>query len=501
MTIAFDPTSFITTTVKRFLDEPKRLFIGGSFVQALSGATFDTVDPATGRTISAVPAASVEDVDAAVKAAERAFQTWSRTSPAERERIIHRFADHVEARAEEFAQIESIDTGKPAGHIKFVDVPLSVGALRYNAGWCTKIEGSVAAVSQPSMLCYTRREAIGVVAAIVPWNFNLCQACFKIAPALAAGCTVVLKPAEQSPLAALYLAKVAAEAGIPAGVLNVLTGDGETTGAALCAHPGVEKIAFTGSEEVGKLIARNAASSLKHVSLELGGKSPNIIFADADIETAARTAAMAIFFYTGQVCTAGSRLLVERPVLDRVVSLIVEEAGKLKLGHGLAPDTTLGALVSQEQRARVMRYVEGSRNAGIQIVTGGRIPSQFDDAAAFYEPTVLVDPSDDSKVVAEEVFGPVLAVQAFDTIEEVALRANRTTYGLASGVWTRDLAKAHNMALALKAGSVWVNTYNQFDAAAPFGGYKQSGYGRDNGREGIEKFLQTKAVWINHAAA
>ena len=501
MTIAFDPASFITAPVKTFLDEPKKLLIGGEFVAALSGETFDTVDPATGRIISAIPAAGVEDVDAAVKAAEKAFLSWSQTSPAERERAIQRFADLIEARSDEFSQIESIDTGKPAGHIKFVDVPLSVGALRYNAGWCTKIEGSVPAVSAPNMLCYTRREAIGVVAAIVPWNFNLCQAAFKIAPALAAGCTVVLKPAEQSPLAALYLAKVAAEAGLPEGVLNVVTGDGETTGAALCAHPGVEKIAFTGSEEVGKLIARNAASSLKHVSLELGGKSPHIIFADADVETAARTAAMAIFFYTGQVCTAGSRLLVERPILERVTEIIVEEAGKLKLGHGLAPDTTLGALVSQEQRARVMNFVDVSRDAGIQIATGGKIPSQLDAAGSFYEPTVLVDPSDDSKIVAEEVFGPVLAVQTFDTIEEVAARANRTTYGLASGVWTRDLAKAHTMAAAIKAGSVWVNTYNQFDAAAPFGGYKQSGYGRDNGREGVEKFLQTKAVWVNHAAA
>ncbi len=495
----FDPIAALSPAVQAFLTAPQRMLIDGAFVTARSGETFETLDPATGQHLATVPQAGTQDVDAAVTAAERALERWSATSPAERERIIHRFADLIEAHADAFAEIESIDTGKPVGHVRAVDVPLSIATLRYNAGWCTKLEGTVAPVSSPGMLCYTRREPIGVVAAIVPWNFNLCQASYKIAPALAAGCTVVLKPAEQTPLTGLYLAKIAAEAGFPEGVFNVITGDGQTTGAALCAHPGVAKIAFTGSEEVGKLIARNAASSLKHVSLELGGKSPNIIFADADVETAARTAAMAIFFYTGQICTAGSRLLVQRPVLDQVVALVVEEARKLNIGHGLAPDTTLGALVSNEQRARVMGFVDTSRSAGIQIATGGRIPEAC-GIGSFYEPTVLVDPSDNSKVVAEEVFGPVLSIQAFDTVEEVAVRANHTTYGLAAGIWTRDLSRAHAMAASLKAGSVWVNTYNQFDPAAPFGGFKQSGYGRDNGHEGIEKYLQTKAVWINTAA-
>jgi acyl-CoA reductase-like NAD-dependent aldehyde dehydrogenase len=349
------------------------------------------------------------------------------------------------------------------------------------------------------MHLYTRREPVGVVGAIVPWNFPLCQAFFKIAPALAAGCTVVLKPAEQTPLSGLRLAQLALEAGIPAGVLNTVQGFGETVGVALVEHPGVDKIAFTGSEAVGKEIARRGAATLKHVSLELGGKNPHVIFADGDIEAAAATAAMAIFFYAGQVCSAGSRLMVEAKVYDRVVDLVVAEAQALKLGSGLDPATTLGPLVSGEQLDRVSGYVERSVAEGARIATGGKRANGPLAAGFFHEPTVLVDVADEHAVAREEVFGPVLVTQPFESVEEVARRANNVSMGLAAGVWTRDLSKAHAMAAALQAGTVWINTYNNFDAIAPWGGYKQSGYGRDGGREGIEKYLQTKTVWTNYA--
>jgi phenylacetaldehyde dehydrogenase len=483
--------------VQAFIDGPKQLLIGGRHVDAEAGGTFETIDPATGQVITTAAAATERDVHLAVESARAALDgPWGKLSAHERERVLHRFAELIESHGEELAQLDSLDSGKPFRQIEAVDVQLAIGQFHYYAGWASKIEGGTLPVIAPDTQVTTRREPIGVVGAIVPWNFPLCQASFKIAPALAAGCTVVLKPAEQTPLSGIRLGELALEAGIPEGVLNVVTGFG-TVGAALVDHPGVDKIAFTGSEEVGKEIARRGAATLKHVSLELGGKNPNIVFADADIELASATAAAAAFFYTGQVCSAGSRLMVERRVYDDVVSAVVDEAGKLQLGPGLAEETTLGPLVSDEQRKRVAGFIEGAVGDGASVVTGGGIPNGPLAGGYFHEPTVVADVTDEHTIVAQEVFGPVVVVQPFESVEEVAARANRTSFGLAAGVWTHDLRKAHAIANALQAGTVWVNTYNLFDAAAPWGGYKQSGYGRDGGREGIEKYLQTKTVWTH----
>lgn len=484
-----------------FLRGEHGLLIGGEAKPARGGGTFETFDPAFGSKLASVAHAGSSDVDEAVAAANAALRgPWARMAPAERSKVLMALADLLESQSDFIAEIESLDSGKPKAHIAFVDIPLSVAALRYFAGWCTKICGETLPVSAPDMHVYTRREPIGVVAAIVPWNFPLCQACFKIAPALAAGCTVVLKPAEQTPLSALLLGKLALEAGLPEGVLTVLPGLGTTTGQALVDHPDVAKISFTGSEEVGKIIAARAAKTLKHVSLELGGKNPNIVFADADLGTAATTAAMAIFFYSGQVCSAGSRLMVESKVFDQVVQIVMNEVKKLQLGHGLKLDTTMGPLISEEQLARVAGFVDQAESAGGTIATGGRRSGGDLASGSFYEPTVLLNAEDNHNVTREEIFGPVLVVQKFDSIEDLIPRANDVRYGLAAGVWTKDLSRAHAAAAALQAGTIWINTYNQFDAAVPWGGFKQSGYGRDNGREGLEKYLQTKTVWVNYAA-
>lgn len=495
---SFDFTTLLDAQARAFLAQPHDLLIHGERLAASNGERFGSEDPATGREIAQVAHAAAEDVALAVGSASRALAgEWSGLGGRARGQLLLRLAELIERDIELLAQIESLDSGKPKAYIAAVDIPLAVAHLRYNAEAAAGLAGSIIPVAARGMHVFTRREPVGVVAAIVPWNFALCQACFKIAPALAAGCTVVLKPAEQTPLSALKLGELALEAGFPPGVLNVLTGFGSTTGQALVEHPGVAKIAFTGSEAVGKHIARSSAATLKHLSLELGGKNPNIIFADADLETAALTAAQAIFFYSGQVCTAGSRLLVQRPVYEQVARIVVEQAAQFTLGHGLAEQTHMGPLISQRQLERVCGYVDSARREGIELACGGQRPGGELASGYFMQPTVLLDVSDSATVAREEIFGPVLVVQPFDSLEEVVARANDTSFGLAAGVWTRDMGNAQRVSAALASGTVWVNTYNQFDAAAPFGGYKQSGYGRDGGREGLDKYLQTKTVWVN----
>ena len=495
MNLQVKTTPELPKAAARFVGKRHKLLIGGEWVDARSGKTFDVFDPSRGVSIAQVAEADAADVDRAVAAARIAFETgdWPKMSPAERAKLVWRLGDAIDAAVEELAAINSLENGKPIRD-SLGEVPFTAECFRYMAGWATKIHGKSVDISAPgSWHAYTRREAIGVAGQIIPWNFPLSMAAWKLAPALTAGCTIVLKPAEQTPLGALRLGELCQEVGFPPGVVNIVTGFGEVTGAAIASHRDVDKVAFTGSTEVGKIILKAAAGNLKKVSLELGGKSPTIILPDADMEAAIAGASSAIFFNMGQCCTAGSRLFVHKRIFDKLVAGVADNAASLKVGAGLDPATQVGPLISDEQMTRVMRLIGEGRRDGVEVVTGG---GQIGDVGYFVAPTVLTKTAPTMSVVQEEIFGPVVCAIPFDDddLDAIARQANATDYGLAASVWTTNLSAAHKLAARIKAGTVWINTHNFNDPALPFGGYKQSGWGRELGEESLETYTQVKTV-------
>jgi acyl-CoA reductase-like NAD-dependent aldehyde dehydrogenase len=491
-----DVADDVLPSVQAFLARPKRLLIGGRWVEPRSGRFFPTLDPATGQVLAQVPEAGPDDIDLAVAAARRALEgPWADVPPSERARLLWRLGDLVEKHQEELGQLESLDNGKPYFETQLADLPLTAEHFRYFAGWPTKITGETVPVSIPGKWhVYTRREPVGVVAGIIPWNFPLLFAAWKLGPSLACGNTVVLKPSEVTPLTALRLGELVLEAGFPPGVVNIVTGAG-ATGAALAGHPGVDKVAFTGSVAVGRQIMAGAARDLKRVSLELGGKSPQIIFPDADFDDAVSGIMMGSFFNQGQICCAGSRLFVPQEEYDTVLAAVVERAESLRQGPGLDPATQMGPLVSEGHMNRVLSYIESGRREGAAVLTGGERNREA-GPGYFVRPTILTG-SDTMAVAREEVFGPVLVALPFSDLDEVVRRANDSPFGLNAGIWTRDVAKAMRVAHALKAGMIWINGYNLIDAASPWGGWKQSGIHRLMGSYSIEAFTEVKAVWVS----
>ena len=477
--------------------EPGRLLIDNQWIEG--SKTFDTINPATGEVLTQIAEASVADVDRAVQAARQAFEDRSgalrKMSASERGRLIWKLADLVEKNIDELAELESLDNGKPIFESRYVDIPMVIDVLRYYAGWATKIQGETVNTFETAFT-YTLREPVGVVGLIIPWNFPLLLASWKLGPALACGCTIVMKPAEQTPLTTLRFGQLAIDAGIPAGVLNILTG-GPEVGKAIVRHPGIDKIAFTGSTSVGKEIMKGAADTLKRITLELGGKSPNIVFADADIDSAVKGAINGIFYGKGEVCNAGSRLFVESKVRDEFLDKLVGRAKKMQPGDPLDPKTRLGAIVSQEQMQAVLGYIEAGKKDGAKLIAGGNRVEVDGGKGFFLEPTIFGDVTNDMKIAQEEIFGPVLATLSFEDVDQVIDQANRNQYGLAAAVWTRDVKKAHTVSRQLKAGTVWINTYGLMDASLPFGGYKSSGFGRELGKNAIEHYTEVKTVWMN----
>lgn len=487
--------STLTQTTPRPKVQQTECFIGGKWVPAASGKTFETIHPATEEVVAEVAEGDAEDIDRAATAAREAFDNgpWSKMDARDRGRLMYRFADLLEEEADNLAALETLDNGKPIRDSKAADIPLVIDTIRYYAGWADKIHGATVPL-RGNHFCYTRREPVGVVGQIIPWNFPALMAAWKWGPALATGCTIVMKPAEQTPLTCLRMAKLAQEAGIPDGVINVVPGFGPTAGGALVKHPEVNKIAFTGEGTTAKIIQENAADSVKRLTFELGGKSPNIIFDDADLDAAIDGAHFGLYFNQGQCCCAGSRVYVQESVYDEFCERMVEKNGRHRVGDPFDPETQQGPQVDQAQFDKILKYVDYGNAEGAKCLSGGQ---RIGDRGYFIEPTLFANVTDEMRIAREEIFGPVMSVLKFRTEDEVAKRANDTRFGLAAAVWTRDIAKAHNMAARLRAGTVWVNCYDVFDAAAPFGGFKESGIGRELGEAGLQAYTEHKTVTVS----